>query len=284
MTNRKRALGLVSMAGVALSMASVLAFAKETTKESPSGELAKVNHKSIMKKDLLETLGALNQTQRDNVLKDINARRQLLQQIIDQEVLAQEAEKLKLDETPEFKQAIASFRRQLLVTNVMARKLEGKGTPKEAKVYYEAHKQDFSRDRVNVQQILVKEENEAKEIAKQAKNTSEDFQVLAEKHSVDPNAKNNRGNVGWIQRGMMAPEFTEAAFNGKEGSIVGPVRTAFGYHVIKVIEKQTFKPLEFDEVELQVQGILREKLSRNIVDQLRAHAQIKVDNSAVDKM
>jgi peptidyl-prolyl cis-trans isomerase C len=204
--------------------------------------------------------------------------------MVDQEVLAQEGEKLKLDETAEFKKAMALYRKQLLISQVSAKKLAGQGTPNEAKAYYEAHQQDFSNDRVYIQHILLKDEKGAKEIARQAKDPSNDFQVLAEKYSVDTSAKNNRGNVGWIFRGTMAPEVTEAAFSAKEGSITGPVKSSFGYHVIKVIEKQIGKPLDYNEVELQVQNTLRAKLLRNTIDQLRAHAQIKVDNNALDKM
>jgi peptidyl-prolyl cis-trans isomerase C len=265
-------------AGVALSMVSYAANANADT------ELAKVNQKTISRQDLLDALGSMNQPQRENVLKDMSARRQLFQQLVDQEVLAQEGEKLKLDETAEFKKAMATFRRQLLVSQVTAKKLAGQGTPSEAKAYYESHKQDFSGDRVNVQHILLKDEKEAKDIAQKAKDSSNDFQVLAEKYSVDPNAKNNRGNAGWILKGTMAPEFTEAAFAAKEGSIVGPVKTSFGYHIIKVLAKQVGKPLDYNEIELQVQGVLRAKLTRKLIDDLRAHAQIKVDTNALDKM
>lgn len=278
MKNRKNLLRAVLMAGVTLSMISYGINAGADT------ELASVNHKTITKQDLLDSMGTLNQSQRENVLKDPGARRQLLQQMVDQEVLAQEGEKLKLDETPEFKKAMAIFRKQLLISQISAKKLAGQGAPSDAKAYYEAHKQDFSNDRVYIQHILLKSEKEAKDITRQAKDPSNDFQVLAEKYSVDTSAKNNRGNVGWIFRGAMAPEVTEAAFSAKEGSVTGPVKSSFGYHVIKVIEKQIGKPLDYNEVELQVQSILRAKLLRNTIDQLRAHAQIKVDNNAVDKM
>ena len=132
--------------------------------------------------------------------------------------------------------------------------------------------------------ILVKDEALAKDLIKQGK-AGADFQDLAEKYSIDPSAKNNRGDLGFFGRGVMVPEFTEAAFDAKEGEVVAkPVKTAFGYHVIKVIEKRSGKALTFLDVQETIRNQLRQELSQNYVAQLRDTAKVTVDESAIDKM
>jgi len=87
---------------------------------------------------------------------------------------------------------------------------------------------------VNASHILVKTEDEAKAIIADIK-AGKRFEDLARGKSVCPSGRNG-GNLGWFGRGMMVPEFEEACFKGKKGQIVGPVKTQFGYHVIKINE------------------------------------------------
>jgi len=65
-----------------------------------------------------------------------------------------------------------------------------------------------------------------------------DFNELADEYSEDPGVKDNHGLYDFFERGVMVPEFEEAAFNGKPGEIIGPVKTKFGYHIIKVEDKR----------------------------------------------
>jgi peptidyl-prolyl cis-trans isomerase C len=247
-------------------------------------ELAKVNGKAVTDKDLTLALSGLNEGQREGVLKDPASRRQILVNVIDQELLAQEAEKEKLDQDQDFKDAQSAFRKQYLATRLVMKNLGNKMTDSAAKKYYQAHKYKFSTDRVHAQHILLEDESKAKDVLKKAKEPNADFQELAEKLSRDPSAKNNRGDLGVFGRDQMAADFTEAAFNAEQGEIVGPIKTTYGYHLIKVIEKKIGKALEFDEVELRVKNELRQELIRTYVGKLKQQAKIQVDDKAVDKM
>jgi peptidyl-prolyl cis-trans isomerase C len=246
-------------------------------------DLAKVKDRVITDRDLEMSLSALNEGQRAGVLRDPNSRRQILQRLIDMEVLSLEGEKLKLDQEPAFKEALMRFRKQLLMNRVLEKSLASKLTQSEAKKYYEAHKDRYSTDQVHVQHILVSDENEARKILKLAKEPNADFQELAEKHSIDPSAKNNRGEVGFIARDGMASEFTDVAFALKEGEVSAPVKTLYGYHIIKLLERKIGKPLEFDEVELRVRGDLQRQVERGFTDGIKAQYPIKVDQAAIDK-
>lgn len=89
---------------------------------------------------------------------------------------------------------------------------------------------------VRASHILVKTEDEANRILKRISD-GEDFTAVAKRFSSCPSRKNG-GDLGWFGRGMMATEFEKAAFAADAGNVVGPVKTQFGYHVIKVTGKK----------------------------------------------
>jgi len=248
-------------------------------------EIAKVNGKPLTEKDLSSALAGMTPGQRDGMLKDQVARRQMVQSLIDQEVLLQEAEKEKLDQDQEYKDAYASFRRQFLMNRVLQKSLAGKLTDSAAKKYYEQNKSKFSTDQVHAMHILVKDELEARELIKKAKADGVDFQKLAEENSKDPSAKNNRGDLGFFTRGTMVEEFTDAAFNGKIGEVVPhPVKTTFGYHVIKVIDKKPGQVMSYTDVENTVKSMLRNEMAESYVGKLRETAKIIIDTKAIEKL
>lgn len=246
-------------------------------------EIARVNNKPITDRDMFLSLTQLNEGQREAVLRDQNSRREILNSLIGKRVLALEGEKLKLDQAPEFKEEMNRFREDLLANQLLQRKLASQLTPGEVRKYYNNHPEKFNTDQIRVQHILLSDEMEARKILKLAKDPNHDFQELAEKYSIDPSAKNNRGDIGVITRDRMAPEFTDAAFQTGEGQITGPVHTAYGYHLIKVVHKQIGKTLEFDEVELRAKELLKQQLIINYTESLKKQYQIKVDQAAADK-
>jgi len=87
--------------------------------------------------------------------------------------------------------------------------------------------------RINAQHILVKTEQEAKAVLEELK--TKNFDTVAKEKSICPSAKNS-GNLGWFSHGQMVKEFQKAAFSLKKGQISQPVKTQFGWHIIKVID------------------------------------------------
>jgi len=86
-----------------------------------------------------------------------------------------------------------------------------------------------------------------------------DFAELAIEKSIDPSAKTNKGNLGFFQRGQMVAAFDKVAFSLEKGELSDPVQTQFGYHIIKVQEKQMEKFLSFDEVKENIRNVLLEQ-------------------------
>jgi peptidyl-prolyl cis-trans isomerase C len=270
---RMRFLTLSSMILLSATMASAV-------------DVAKVNGKALTEKDVQGVLTGMTPGQREGLLKDQAARRQVVQNLVDQEVLLQEAEKSKLDQDQEYKDALTSFRRQYLMNKVLQKSLEGKLTESAAKKFYESHRSKFSTDQVHALHILVPDELEAKELIKKTKGMEDEkFKALAEKVSKDPSAKNNRGDLGFFTRGTMVEEFTEAAFGGKDGTVLDhPIKTNFGYHVIKVVEKKPGQVMSFADVENTVKSMLRNEIAEGYVSKLREQAKITIDNKAIDKL
>jgi parvulin-like peptidyl-prolyl isomerase len=201
-------------------------------------DVAKVNGKVITDSDVKASLAGFNEGQRRQILSDMSTRREVVNNLVDQELLIQEAEKQKLDKDAEYEIAFRAFRRQYLTDKVLSKNVRPKLSDAAAKKYYETNRRNYSTDKVQVQHILLSDEKTALEMLKQSKAPGADFQKLAEKNSKDPSAKNNRGDIGVITRDSpFVAAFKDAAFNAKAGEIIGPVKTQFGYHVIKVLEK-----------------------------------------------
>ncbi len=87
-------------------------------------------------------------------------------------------------------------------------------------------------NKVNASHILVKKESEAKEILEKI-NNRENFEKLAKERSLCPSKKRG-GSLDWFSRGQMVKEFEKACFSGKKGDIIGPIKTQFRYHIVKI--------------------------------------------------
>ena len=153
-------------------------------------------------------------------------------------------------------------------------------------------------NQVHVQHILFKTvgqtdaevaetKKKAEDVLKQARNGAK-FDELAKKYSEDPGSKDKGGDLGWIRQGQTVPEFEKEAFSLNPGQISDLVRTQYGFHIIKVLEKQTAHTKPFDEVKdsLRTQAVLNqaEKQSTDTVDQIsravRQSSRIPLDDLA----
>jgi len=269
--------------GMAIGALALVALLQGQNSRSAT-EIANVNGKGITDSDLITALAGMNDGQRKAFLTDPANRKQAVQGLIEQELVVQEGEKAKLDQEPEYQKALVQFRKQYLAARVLERSLSGRMTEAGAKKWYDSHKSDYSTDRATAQHILLNTEAEARDMLKKANADDSDFQLLAEKFSKDPSAKNNRGDVGGVTRDSpFDPAFKDAVFRTDAGKITGPVKTAFGYHIIKVTDRSVGRILDYAEVEMRVKNDFRNSLVRDWLGKLRGNAKIKVDESALNK-
>ena len=264
-------LGLASLA-VTGCVAAVLAFGLPVRAEDTNPVLAKVNGSEIRQSDVAlaeEELGpSLAQmdpaTKKDNVLAFL----------IDMKIVAKAAEDKKVENNEDFKKRLAFTRNRLLMDSLLA--TEGKAaTTAEAmkKVYEEASKQITGELEVHARHILVETEDEAKAIkAELAKGA--DFAELAKKKSKDPGASDG-GDLGFFTKEQMVPEFSTVAFALEPGKISDPVKSQFGWHIIKVEEKRNRKAPDFDQVKSQIETYVTRKAQADYVAKLREAAKVE---------
>ena len=131
-------------------------------------------------------------------------------------------------------------------------------TEEEMREYFEENKETFAvEEQVKASHILTETEEAAAEV-KEKLDAGEDFAELAKQYSIDEANKNYGGDLGIVKRGEMVPEFEEAAFSMEAGSISEPVKTQFGYHIIKVDDKKEAREANFEQSKEQIEEILFE--------------------------
>ncbi len=141
------------------------------------------------------------------------------------------------------------------------------------KIYDEAIKQTPNEEEVHARHILVASEGEAKDIEAQLKKGA-DFATLAKEKSKDPGAAEG-GDLGYFTKEQMVPEFAEAAFKLEKGQTSDPVKTQFGWHIIKVEDKRIKPTPTFDQVKGQLQNYVARRAQAELVDNLRKTATIE---------
>lgn len=183
-------------------------------------------------------------------------RERLKDQFISLFAYAKYGEELKLEETEQFKTAMANAKRDLLAQMAINEVLKDIVVEEqEMKDFYEAQKQHFyGEEKVSAKHILVKEEADANELLELIKN-GKSFEEAAQECSTCPSGSRG-GDLGEFGRGQMVKEFEEAAFNAEIGELVGPVKTQFGYHLIKVENKKEASTVPFEEVKEQIKQMI----------------------------
>jgi peptidyl-prolyl cis-trans isomerase C len=257
---------------VAASVAIVLLAGMPLRAEETNPVLAKVNGAEIRQSDVTlaeEELGP-SLAQMDPATKKEN----VLAFLIDMKIVAKAAEAKKIEDRDDFKARLAFTRNRLLMDNLLA--AEGKAaTTDEAmkKVYDEAAKQIEGEQEVHARHILVETEDEAKAIEAELKKGA-DFAELAKKKSKDPGASDG-GDLGFFTKDQMVPEFSAAAFSLEPGKISDPVKTQFGWHIIKVEEKRNRKAPDFEQVKSQIETYVTRKAQAEYVAKLRETAKVE---------
>ena len=240
--------------------------------EDANPVLAKVNGAEIRQSDVAlaeEELGP-SLAQMDPATKKEN----VLAFLIDMKIVAKAAEAKKVGDAPDFKQKIAFARDRLLMDSLLA--TEGKAAVTDEamkKVYEDASKQISGEQEVHARHILVETEAEAKAIEEELKKGA-DFAELAKKKSKDPGASDG-GDLGFFTKDQMVPEFSTVAFALEPGKISDPVKSQFGWHIIKVEEKRNRKAPDFEQVKAQIETYVTRKAQADFVAKLRETAKVE---------
>jgi len=220
-------------------------------------------------------------------------KRQFAEQLVRIKILAQEAQRRKLDQSPVVRRQL-ELQRENLLANVVFQDMAAnlKIDEAAARQYFEQHKSEY--ESVRARHILVRMKGSRTALAPGKKELSdeealakaqeirkkllagEDFAALAKAESDDAVSGAKGGDLGTFKRGQMAAEFEQAALTLPVGQVSEPVKTQFGYHLIEVQQRDT---KTFDEVRVDIEKKMRPELAREAVETLRKQAAITMDES-----
>ncbi|EHR33967.1 peptidylprolyl isomerase [Helcococcus kunzii] len=217
-----------------------------------------VNGKEITEKDVNEFIKQLGQ---DGMRFNSEVgKKQLAQELLNQELLLLSAKEDKLDETEEFNKELEFVKEQILKQLAMKKLIsEVKVSDEEVKDFYENNKEQFKEVySFKAHHILTDDEEKAKEL-KSKIDAGENFEDLAKDNSTCPSSQRG-GDLGEFQSGQMVPEFENALMEMENGEISNPVKSQFGYHIIRLDDKKLVKENNFETFKDELKhGMLHQK-------------------------
>lgn len=232
--------------------------------------VARINDETISKEDLYNLLVEQNgQTALDTLIDQSIIKQEAAKQkiVISEQTIDKEIEELEQSygSEEEFNTALTTYGTTLeqvkedLAVSLMVEKLlepEISITEEEMKTYFEEHKEEFATaEKVQASHILTASEEEAKKV-KEKLDAGEDFATLAKEYSTDTATSEQGGDLGLFAKGDMVAEFEEVAFSLEAGSISALVKTEYGYHIIKVVEKQAAKEANYEDSKAEIKELL----------------------------
>ncbi|MGE0154430.1 MAG: peptidylprolyl isomerase [Reyranellaceae bacterium] len=236
--------------------------------------VATVNGQKIMRSEVEMMAASLPPQYRQMPLQLIFPA--LLDQVINTKLMAGEGRKQGLQNDAEVKRRMTMIEDRLIQDAYEQKEIGKQITPAALKARYDKQVASLPpEDEVNARHILVKSEDEAKTVIADLKKNG-DFGKIAKEKSTDTGSGANGGDLGWFKKGDMVPEFSEAAFQLKKGEVsAAPVKTQFGFHVIKLEDRRPAKPPTLEEMEEDLRSQMEREIGAQMVDQARAKAQIE---------
>jgi peptidyl-prolyl cis-trans isomerase C len=203
----------------------------------------------------------------------------LLDQLVDRRVIVLAAKKQGLQNDPAVQHAIARASDTVLQNALLTREIAPALTDDAIRARYEQnYAGKAGEEEMRASHILVADEAKAKEIIAELQKGA-DFADLAKKNSTDPSAAQNSGELGWFKKGDMLPEFSDAAFGLKPGEITKePVKTRFGWHVIKLEERRVAPPPPLDQVRDEIRQSLIQEGVAKVLAQAKQGVEIQKFN------
>ncbi len=243
--------------------------------------VAKVNGKPITEAEMQLAEGELG-SELGNLPPEVK-RRALAEYLIDNALFAEAAEAEKLGSSPEFEAQMRYLRQRLLREEYFAKTLKSSISEDQAKEIYDAKVASMpSQDEVSARHILVDSEEKAKELRAKIV-AGADFAQVAKENSTDPGSKDQGGLLGYFTKGQMVPEFEAAAFKMQKGEVSEPIKTNFGWHIIKLEDRRRKAPPSFDSVKATIMNSLVVRKAQEKAVELRKQATLDYVDAGIKK-
>ncbi len=258
---------VVLYAGLALPQLST------TAKAADDPVVAVVNGYEILMSDILnrrQQLGPQAQQYPIHLLFNL-----ILQDMISVRLVADEARKQGYDKESQVRRTVSQIEDQILQQELMSRYVKDNMTDDAVKARYDRFlKENPPLDEVRARHILVETEEQARAVIVRV-GKGEDFGRLAQEVSTGPSGKVG-GDLGYFTREKMVPEFSAAAFEMRPGDVTkSPVKTQFGWHVIKIEDRRTQEAPSYAQAEGQMREQVQEQLKQEYVSELREKAKVE---------
>jgi peptidyl-prolyl cis-trans isomerase C len=268
-----------------LALALVSCSKKQAEQKGPY--LAKIDNTAITQADFDREFRSLPDYAQQ-MFTDPSGREKFLNEIINKELLYKEAVKKGYDKGADFTKKLEEFKKLTLVSEVFEKEIMAKAkvSDQDVKDFYEKNKNDFVvATEIRASHILVKTEDEAQKVLERLKK-GEKFDAVAKAVSIDTASAKNGGDLGFFKKGQMVPEFERAAAMLKTGETTsGPVKTQFGFHIIKVTDKKTGAPVEFEKVRdmisQKLSGDRQKEAFDTYVSELRKTYKVEINKEAL---
>lgn len=236
--------------------------------------LAVVNGAEISESDLESAIMRFPR-ERQSYLSTEDGKKQLLEEMIAFELVYNYAKDSGMENEKEYIELLEKAKKEILTQTAISKVMaEVTVSDEEIKDYYKANQQMFAEpEMVNAKHILVETKEKAEEIINEIKNGL-NFEDAAQKYSSCP-SKAQGGSLGRFAKGQMVPEFEDAAFSLEIGVVSEPVKTQFGYHLIKVEEKVEGSIKNFDEVKNMIKNNLLQQRQTFKYSQLNSELKEK---------
>ncbi|HEC91154.1 MAG TPA: peptidylprolyl isomerase [Alphaproteobacteria bacterium] len=235
--------------------------------------VARVNGVEIHLADVKEARGRLPERFRRGPMEGVFGI--LVNTLIDSKIMAAEARKQGIADDPAFKRRMAIITEQVLERALLTRHLERTLTDDMLKKSYDDMVKNMGdKKEIRARHILLKTKKEALAVIAEL-NKGADFAELAKKKSIGPSKKSG-GDLGYFGEGQMVPAFFKAAFALDVGAVTkAPVKTRFGWHVIKLEDKRDVKPPTFEEVRDRLGAEISRKIGGEYIESLRKKAKVE---------
>lgn len=241
--------------------------------ESDDAVVARVNGSEIRFSDLLLAEEEMGQALA-GVPEEVKFE-YLLSLLIDRRIVASEAREKGLLDDPGVQRRMAYYQNKALRDVYWTQKLTARISDDAAQAFYDEQVAGAEpQEEIHARHILVASEEEAQEIVDELA-AGADFAELAKEKSTGPSGADG-GDLGYFTAGTMVDEFNDAAFALQAGETSQPVKTKFGWHVIRVEDRRLQEVPSFDQVRDQVIGALAQEEGRKMMEELRASASIEI--------
>jgi len=252
----------------------ILSIANLLAKDLNTIVAAKVNNHIISAQDVLNAVSTLPENVKTKPLFEIYPR--VINELINKHLITKRAYSEKLDLDQNVMNLIKKNKDSILAKYWLNNFIKNETSEENVKNFYNNYVKSFQKyTEINASHILVKTKNEAVSIINKLNNKSQ-FSELAREYSIGPSAKNG-GNLGWFGPGQMVKEFEKAAFLLEKGNISQkPIKTKFGFHVIKLNDIRNAKPKKLNEIKNNIiEKITKISLS-NLENKIRKNEKVVI--------